>query len=230
MSHRFSLIYVILAGVYLASLPYTPYAGQFAIKGLPIALLILCSAMALRGSQRLVVMLALLASLAGDVVLALPIENQFVFGLLCFFVAHIVYVISFVYLHKVAHRSALDSKAVSLKPALSLSLLCLAIACFALYMAIGILPAAGAMLYPVVAYLCIITTMSVCAVLFTQSALIICGAIIFMLSDAAIAQSVFKEAIPLSDYFIMLTYYVAQFCLTAGLINAFSTNAKGVEA
>ena len=229
MSYRFSILYVLLAGVYLASLRFTPYAGQFALKALPIGVLIICAARALQGSHRLVVMLALIASLAGDVVLALPIENQFIFGLMCFFVAHIVYVISFVHLYKETHKSTSVPTAVSLKPSVSLSLLCLAIACFAVFMAIGILPSAGTMLYPVIAYLCVITTMSVCAVVFTRSAYTICGAIIFMVSDAAIAQSVFKHAIPLSDYFIMLTYYVAQFCLTTGLINAFLANQKNVE-
>jgi|TARA_Y100000296_G_scaffold28485_1_gene33155 hypothetical protein len=42
-----------------------------------------------------------------------------------------------------------------------------------------------------------------------------------VVSDAILAQSVFKTPLPLSIFWVMTTYYGAQYCLTMGLIDAF---------
>ena len=38
---------------------------------------------------------------------------------------------------------------------------------------------------------------------------------------AVFAQSVFKTPLPLSTFWVMTTYYGAQYCLTMGLVDAF---------
>ena len=62
--------------------------------------------------------------------------------------------------------------------------------------------------------------MGLAAVLLTRSWWITAGALIFIVSDAILAQSIFREPIALSAFAVMLTYYTAQYLLTRGLIEA----------
>jgi len=216
MPNYMSLIYAAFAFLYLGSLSYTPYNGQFIVKALPIGLLVLFTFLRLKGNARLIVCFALIASLAGDVFLALPISKSFIYGLACFFIAHLAYIVSFIHLRANKVSSAPQKKRVT-----SIQLfLSFVVICFAVLMAGHILPVAQQLYYPVLAYLCVITIMGVTAVLLTRSWWIAAGALIFVISDAILAQSVFREPITLSGFAVMLTYYVAQYLLTRGLIGA----------
>jgi len=92
---------------------------------------------------------------------------------------------------------------------------------FAVMMAVHILPASKALFYPVVAYISVITLMGLTAVWLAQTKLIVTGALFFVVSDAILAQSVFKTPLPLSTIWVMTTYYGAQNCLTMGLDDGF---------
>ena len=92
---------------------------------------------------------------------------------------------------------------------------------FAVMMAVHILPASKALFYPVVAYISVITLMGLTAVWLAQTKLIVTGALLFVISDAILAQSVFKTPLPLSTFWVMTTYYAAQYCLTMGLVDVF---------
>jgi uncharacterized membrane protein YhhN len=78
-------------------------------------------------------------------------------------------------------------------------------------------PHLGDMLIPVAAYLFIILAMGISAALGTANHfLVIAGALLFILSDSLIAINRFLTPVPLSDFLIMITYYLAQFFITFG--------------
>ena len=223
MPLQLTLTYLIASVVYIATLGLTPYMGQFAIKAFPIAILFVYALLTLRGSARFIVAFALLASLIGDVFLALPIENSFIYGLVSFFIAHLAYIVSFVALrgHIQKHSRRLFEQRgffTSIRPAV----LCLTIVCFSGLMAWHILPATEELYYAVIAYIGVITLMGLCAVLWSKSKMIATGAMIFIISDAILAQSVFKAPLPFSPVWVMSTYYIAQYCLAQGLTKKFA--------
>ena len=227
MPLQLTLSYLISSIVYIATLGLTPYAGQFAIKAFPIAMLLVYAVFTLSGGARFVVAFALLASLIGDVFLALPIENSFIYGLVSFFIAHLAYLVSFITLrgHIQKHARRLFKQR-GVLTVIQPIVLCLVIVCFAGGMAWHILPATDDLYSAVVAYISVITLMGLSAVLLSKSKGIVTGAIIFIISDAVLAQSVFRTPLPFSQVWIMLTYYIAQYCLSLGLIRSFLLNRE----
>ncbi|WP_334038820.1 lysoplasmalogenase [Alteromonas macleodii] len=217
MNVRATIVFISLALVYLATLPLTPYMAQFLPKALPIGVLAVFAYIKLSAMPRYMVLMALLFSLAGDISLALPFADSFITGLACFFVAHLTYAMCFALLH----RSLLETPSdhiISRKPKWFISIIMVS---FAVMMAVHILPASKALFYPVVAYIGVITLMGLTAVWLAQTKLIVTGALLFVISDAILAQSVFKTPLPLSTFWVMTTYYAAQYYLTKGLVDAF---------
>lgn len=226
MKNRIVAAFFVLSGAYLGSLIFSPYAFQYIPKALPIALLIVMVVNRLAGIPRVIVASALLFSLAGDVVLTLSIKHSFLAGLTCFFLAHIAYVMAFCSLKKHAHHTQ-HSKAPSI---LAKGLISFCVIVFALLMAMHILPASKTLYVPVLAYLSIILVMGLSAVWLGNTRFIIGGALLFVISDAVLAQSVFRSPLPLSPFLVMLTYYAAQFCLAFGLVTAFKREGNALIA
>lgn len=217
MNVRATIVFIILALLYLATLPFSPYVAQFLPKALPICLLMVFAFIKLNSTPRYVVLAALLFSMAGDISLAIPFEESFITGLSCFFLAHLSYAVCFASLHRRQQRIHTDN-VISHKTKWLVSIV---IVSFATLMAAHILPASKSLFYPVVAYISVITLMGVAAVCLARTKLIITGAMLFVTSDAILAQSVFKTPLPLSAFWVMTTYYAAQYCLTVGLVSAF---------
>ncbi|OJF69590.1 hypothetical protein BK026_12785 [Alteromonas sp. V450] len=212
-----SLIYAAASLIYLASLCFAPYSGQFIAKALPVGLLMLFSFLSLNGIARLMVCFALFASLIGDIFLALSISKQFIYGLTSFFIAHLAFILSFIHLRMTQPVKASQSRSArAARFALGFIVIC-----FASLMAKHILPVTQQLYLPVLGYLCVITIMGLAAVLLTRSWWITAGALIFIVSDAILAQSIFREPIALSAFAVMLTYYTAQYLLARGLIEAY---------
>ena len=217
MNVRTTIVFSSLALIYLATLPLTPYVAQFLPKALPIVVLAVFAYTKLSAMPRYMVLAALLFSLAGDVSLALPFADSFITGLACFFLAHLSYAACFANLNR--HKPKVLSSDI-ISPNVKW-LISLTIVSFTAVMAGHILPASGSLFYPVVAYISVITLMGLTAVWIAQTKLIVTGALLFVISDAILAQSVFKTPLPLSTFWVMTTYYGAQYCLTMGLVDAF---------
>ncbi|WP_394222474.1 lysoplasmalogenase [Alteromonas gracilis] len=217
MNVKATIVFVSFALVYLTTLPLAPYASQFLPKAIPIGVLAVIAYVKLDAMPRYMVLTALLCSLAGDISLALPIADSFIIGLSCFFLAHLAYAVCFASLHRYKRKTP-TSDIISRKVKWLVSIV---IVSFAAIMAAHILPASKALCYPVVAYISVITLMGMTAVWLAQTKLIVTGALLFVISDAILAQSVFKTPLPLSTFWVMTTYYGAQYCLTVGLINMF---------
>ncbi|WP_043320585.1 lysoplasmalogenase [Microbulbifer sp. HZ11] len=178
-----------------------------ALKIVPITALCWLAAGALRGATRTLTLAALILSAIGDVLLAVPFDNHFVFGLGAFLLAQLTYAGNFL------RNPRLDSRRFALRGA--------AIVLAALLLARQVLPGAGELGLPVVLYIVAIVFMALSAAAHRSgSSLLFAGAVTFMVSDALIALNRFVDPIPLAGTWIMLTYYGAQALLVTGLIRA----------
>lgn len=155
--------------------------------------------------------LALLFSLAGDILLMFDDQNPmfFLFGLIAFLIAHIMYIIVFL-----KHRNK------SKQPFLFITIL--------LIYAVGLFyllkSGLGAMLLPVVFYMIVILTMATTAFLrkgnvpFQNYNLVFLGAVLFLVSDSLLSLNMFYKPIPFANILIMLTYGFAQFFIVLGIL------------
>jgi len=202
---KINTVFFITACFYLLTLFYTPYFLDFVSKALPVVVLLALCLSHFEGNKRILICSALIASGIGDVLLALPIENSFIFGLGAFLIAQLIYSITFYKLrdHKKASKQRIA--------------LALSVVLFAGIMANHILPSTAGMLIPVSIYLTVITLMVLNALLFNMPLLTVVGAFCFIVSDSLLAQSLFKTPVPLSAHWVMLTYYGAQFLIVNGM-------------
>ena len=178
-----------------------------ALKIVPIGALSWLAATALGGTTRLLALVALGFSATGDVLLAIPFNNHFIFGLGAFLLAQLTYAGNFL------RNTQLGSRRFALRGT--------AIVIAALLLGRQVLPGAGELALPVALYIVAIVFMALSAAAHRSgSSLLFAGAVTFMVSDALIALNRFVDPIPLSGTWIMLTYYAAQALLIVGLIRA----------
>jgi len=149
---------------------------------------------------------ALVASLVGDVFLMLPGERWFVFGLGAFLAGHLAYIVGLV----------MSGVAV---PALAVGLAVVALG--GLVIGIRVVTAVRAsdepeMVGPVSAYIAVISLMVVCAV-GTRNPFAIGGALLFYSSDALIAWNRFVRRHRWGDLVVMVTYHLGQIGLVLSL-------------
>jgi uncharacterized membrane protein YhhN len=148
---------------------------------------------------------ALVLSLAGDVLLMLP-GDLFVPGLGSFLLAHVAYVVGLVI--------------AGLEPAGVLAGLVVVAGAFALVgtpLIAGIRRTEPAMAPPVMAYMGVISAMVVCAI-GTGHGVAIAGAVLFYASDALIGWGRFVQSYDWGRVAIMVTYHVGQILLVLSLI------------
>ena len=86
--------------------------------------------------------------------------------------------------------------------------------------AVGVLPASGDLLIPVVAYFLAISAMACTAALHRYTGLMLfAGAFIFVVSDSIIALNKFVMPFDGARHAIMLTYYAAQGLIVKSVLN-----------
>nr|WP_010131964.1 lysoplasmalogenase [Microbulbifer agarilyticus] len=176
-----------------------------ALKIVPIATLLWIAATSLRGLTRTLTLVALAFSATGDVLLAVPFTNHFVFGLGAFLLAQLTYAVNFL------RATDLGSRRFMLRGA--------ALVLAALLLARQVLPGAGELALPVAFYIVAIVFMALAAAAHRSgSSLLFAGAVTFMVSDALIALDRFVDPVPMAGMWIMVTYYGAQALLVMGLI------------
>ena len=155
--------------------------------------------------EKNLMLMALFFSLLGDVFLMIRGANLFVFGLGSFLIAHIAYIFLF----------SIDAKAHLLKrlPFMAFSLIML-------YFLKPVLP--QAMVLPVFTYTIVITIMGIRAAErqtdFASYKWVLIGAVLFMISDSLIALNKFLMPLPLSTFWVMTTYGLAQYLIVAGYL------------
>lgn len=182
-------------------------------KALPIGMLLVWGAVQSGGKLRLWVSLAMLFSMMGDVLLALPFANHFLFGLGAFLLAQLTYVKIFSAFVQSQWR----------KPKL-LATLGYLVYCAALLS--WIMPQDSVLRVAVSVYVLVIASMAILSVWsLPTGGLIAIGAALFVASDSMIAINRFVAPFEGADLLIMLSYYLAQLALVTGIIRLYRQSA-----
>lgn len=210
--HTLKFSFLFFATTYLVSLFFAPYPLQYLAKVAPIVILLWCCQQYLPLFGRWTFSAAIIASGTGDVLLNLPIEQSFLFGLGAFFIAQLIYAISF---FRFKAHAKLSNKQ---------WFLIVAVTSYSAAMAFYILPSTGELLIPVSAYLLVITLMGISAISSNLNAKVTLGALTFVASDSILSLSIFKTPLPFSAQLVMLTYYAAQFLIIFGVIDSQNKN------
>lgn len=179
------------------------------IKGLAVSTLAPLVWHWLKGTAGLLLSVALAFSSLGDIFLALPNRNFFVYGLLSFLVAHLFFIALW------RRNWPKPLRITHLKWGV-LALL----AVYVLVMMAWILPVPG-LSAAVAAYMLVLTAMVMAAVLVRVNPFWIgTGAILFLFSDSLIALNTFKHVVGgrWAGFLIWSTYYLAQYLMTFGFV------------
>jgi uncharacterized membrane protein YhhN len=206
---KFLLAISITCGLlYLLTVGFQPYPGSVVIKALSVALLAALAFRLLKTFDGLWLTIALVFSCLGDVFLGVGRNDFFLFGLLSFLVAHLIYIGLFTHNFPRPLRLRLEQK-----------IIVAGVLAFSLAMAYWLWDGLGAMKIPALIYLCAITMMCITATLMSlPKRAVVIGALLFLISDSLIAANKFKTAIPWSEYTIWLTYYVGQCLIALGFL------------
>ena len=165
----------------------------------------------LSSKTKTITLLALLFSLAGDVLLMFTEKSAsfFLSGLVAFLLAHIMYIKVF-----------FDKK--NLKQTSLIFIIVLLIYAIGIFYLLK--DGLGDMLIPVILYMIVILSMVFIASMRKDNVsnqsynLVFLGAIFFVLSDSFLAINKFYQPIPLSKIIIMSTYSIAQYLIILGLL------------
>lgn len=164
------------------------------------------------------IIIALLFSWTGDVMLMFeelkPI--YFMMGLVSFLLAHIIYIYVF-------NKSSQD-----FKPKIFTYSTGFLLMMFGLLMLLLMWSGLGNLKVPVTVYTSVIMIMGVSA-LFRKAdgaSLVLIGAILFIASDSLLALNKFYEDFVAADFWVMLTYILAQYFIITGMISYFSAPVR----
>ena len=167
------------------------------------------------GQTEKTLVLALLASSAGDAFLAVRSSDMFVQGLGSFLIAHLLYIRIFA-----RHRAiSFFSEHSRRRDLLSILTVILAGG-----MLVILWPALGPMKIPVFLYVAVIAAMGVFAIYSAfPAAMVIAGAFSFIFSDANIAVNKFLHPYELAGPIIWITYVLAQYLITFAILKGLQT-------
>lgn len=191
-------------------------------KTASIALLFLVASMA-RAPKLLLAALAF--STFGDWFLvirslgSLGQDQLFLLGLASFLVSHICY--STLFIRNRTHHASTLRKSLSVVVVIAAAGL------------LGYLwPFIAPMRAPVIAYAIALSTMAASAQLSRFGTRVSTGALLFLASDAVLAVGHFRAPLPLEHIFVWTSYFVAQLCITTGVLSsgANHTRAAGTSA
>lgn len=212
---RFSILFIAIVITELicgsiSSLVYLHYAFKPAIV-LSLLIYFWTQSKTISRTLRYLITAALLCSLLGDILLMFVDAgaHYFLFGLVAFLIAHILYVIAFL-----KHRNR------SIQPFGFIALLLVYASGLFYLLKDGL----NEMLVPVLVYMVVILSMSTSAFLRrgnvpSQSYLFVfTGAILFMVSDSILALNKFYMPLAYSNISIMITYALAQYAIVRGLL------------
>jgi alkenylglycerophosphocholine hydrolase len=199
----YSVFFVFFIG-YISTLQYRPYPFSYLVKVIPILSLAVIARVNISGVKGKFVVAGMLFSAVGDTLLAFSGKGLFVFGLSAFALAHVMYIMAFF------REPAFKSPRILFAGG------------FLLYgLAIGyfIVPNMQRMQIPVSIYIVLIIMMGISTVAGKNNHyLVIVGAVLFIISDSVIAFNMFVWKISNSSFWIMITYYPAQFLIIKGVL------------
>ena len=202
ISNRYiHVLFFVFAAIFTASTLVKPYPFSWVLKIIPLAILILYVAKSVRSKSHTIFLLGLVCSSLGDFFLDHDRETWFVFGLGAFLIAHVMYITAMLPLKK---KSILG-----IMPYLI----------FGAVMYFLLAPNLAELFLPVVLYMTVLLLMGVVGFLSKESnGWLLIGGVSFILSDSMIGIDKFYSTIPNGHFWIMMTYYFAQYSLMRGIL------------
>jgi len=199
------ILSIFSALLFVALLPGVhPYRFSYLLKLVPLLCLGTLVALEVKGTRRFLIFLALIFCMIGDVLLDLDRSRNFQLALVTFLTGHVFYIIIFLM------NSKFDKKQL---PYL------VAIVLYTIIVGYFLKDISQDFLIPVMAYLAVISIMTISAFLMKDySWYIRIGALVFMFSDTVIAINKFLTPIPYSTVFNIGLYFTAQILIITGLI------------
>jgi uncharacterized membrane protein YhhN len=166
--------------------------------------------------QSYLVLTALIFAMLGDIFLMIPAVGMFVIGLVCFLIMQLLYI----------SRFRKDyAKPSSIQYVLFAFFFLIALAAY-YYLSDSL----DSMKIPVILYITAIFAM-VSVAIFRNSSIegyswITIGAFVFLISDLILAINKFKMPIDHSDFYIIITYAIAQLLIISGLVIQYESSKK----
>jgi uncharacterized membrane protein YhhN len=202
------IVYLVGAGLFIGVLVVAPQLPfRFVIKAVP-ALSLFWATLLIPGivvSQRMALLVGALFCAVGDVLLDIDRVRLFVPGLAAFLLGHIGFL------------SFFGMRRVSASPR---RIWTIPVLFFALIMAIILIPRLGSLLLPVLAYLVVITLMTILAIVSDIRSTAALGAGLFMVSDALLALAKFVFPGQPSPLFSIPVYFSGLFLLGFGILGS----------
>jgi len=197
----YTLIYVVAAVVFLVLFATDVSGfGRTLCKAIPVTTLIVLVLREMRGFARIGLTGALIGSVCGDVLLDLPVEGLFIFGLVAFLIGHLFYCVLF-------FRFARRPNGLKWLPIAALVLFAVGMMWLFRNIAPNLYP-------PVVVYIAVIVIMSIGALLVpSPGRLLFWGAVLFILSDVILAVNRFLVPIPFGRLINISIYFCAQYTI-----------------
>lgn len=207
--------FVIVSIVYLAFIVFGKEDIAWYLKPLLLPCLLLAVNESNPFPTKKLLLLALVFSWIGDVVLLFADKGElyFIFGLVSFLIAHILFI--YLFIKQEAYKT--PNKAL-------FGLGVLFVAGYLFAMLTVLFPTLGDLKIPVSVYAFTISLMLVMAIRGgltwrnPMNLLILNGAVSFVVSDSILAMNKFYTALPNASLLIMATYLVAQYLITFGII------------
>ncbi|WP_394758762.1 lysoplasmalogenase [Flavobacterium sp.] len=213
--NKFLNSFLIASAFYLSLILFGQDAIAWYFKPILLPFLIFTTYKSEDFSTKKWLLMALLFSWIGDIILMFADKGElyFIFGLVSFLIAHILFIVLFI-------KQKTENKSTN-------NLFWLGVVTVLIYLAsmLSLLfPKLGELKIPVSIYALTISVMLVMSIkgYFSwqkpNNTLILIGAIFFVTSDSFLAINKFYNPIPSSNFIIMITYIVAQYYITSGIL------------
>jgi uncharacterized membrane protein YhhN len=220
ISKALSLAYFLIGIIFIIVQDQTSFYSGLVLKGIIIPILmvlLLVNRKSVPVRLLYIILAALIFSWAGDVILEFSQRSEtfFIPGLVSFLLAHLMYLTAF--LKTPGRNSILKNRIYLLFPVLV----------YGGGLITFLYPDLGSMRLPVTIYALVIFTMLGTAINRLEKVnpisfyLVLSGAILFVLSDSAIAVNKFGHHFGSSGIVIMSTYILAQYLIITGYIKQF---------
>jgi uncharacterized membrane protein YhhN len=212
---KFFKYFVIVSIVYLAFIVFGKEDIAWYLKPLLLPCLLLAVNESSEFATKKLLLFALVFSWIGDVVLLFADKGElyFIFGLLAFLIAHILFIFLFIKQNTIKNPNKL-----------LFGLGTVLVAGYLFAMLSVLFPTLGDLKIPVAVYAFTISLMLVMAIRGgltwrnPMNLLILNGAVSFVTSDSILAIDKFYGKLPNSGVLIMSTYLIAQYLITFGIL------------
>ena len=203
MTYKQAQCFFFFAVIFIISITFKPYPISWLVKLVPMMLLVFYASKSLTSTSGKIFIVGMVFSGVGDFFLDYDHVHWFIFGLGAFFIAHVCYLF------------ALKPIKMQKIPFVGLYLV------YGVGMFSVIAGGLGELFVPVLAYMSILLFMAVITLLSTKSnKWLIIGGLSFVVSDSLIGLDKFYYSISGAHYYIMASYYFAQFSLLKGFVLA----------